>query len=105
MKKLLGIFLGMALFLPGISTKATIELSAPTEESSAVSVGGFQASEECELFALPEVEKQVSVDNIDLQLNAKAAYMMDWSSGTEIYANNAIAVSYTHLTLPTNSIV
>ena len=47
-------------------------------------------SEECELFALPEVEKQVSVDNIDLQLNAKAAYMMDWSSGTEIYANNAI---------------
>ncbi len=70
MKKLLGIFLGMALFLPGISTKATIKLSAPTEESSAVSVGGFQASEECELFALPEVEKQVSVDNIDLQLNA-----------------------------------
>ena len=90
MKKLLGIFLGMALFLPGISTKATIKLSAPTEESSAVSVGGFQASEECELFALPEVEKQISVDNIDLQLNAKAAYMMDWSSGTEIYANNAI---------------
>ena len=87
MKKLLGIFLGMTLFLPCVSTKVATKVSVQTAEPSSVSVGGFQASEECELFALSEVEKQVSVDNIDLQLNAKAAYMMDWSSGTEIYAN------------------
>ena len=89
MKKLLGVFLGMALFLPGVSTKAAMKISAPTAEPSAVSVSGFQTREEQEFFALSEEKKQVSAESVDLQLNAKAAYMMDWASGTEILATNA----------------
>lgn len=89
MKKLLGVFLGMALFLPGVSTKAAMKISAPTAEPSAVSVSGFQTPEEHEFFALSEEKKQVSAESVDLQLNAKAAYMMDWASGTEILATNA----------------
>ena len=34
-------------------------------------------------------EKTVTADSGNLQLNAKAAYMMDWASGTEIYSSNA----------------
>lgn len=89
MKKLLGVFLGMALFLPGVSTKAAMKISAPTAEPSAVSVSGLQTPEEQEFFALSEEKKQVSAESVDLQLNAKAAYMMDWASGTEILATNA----------------
>ena len=92
MKKLLGIILGMSFLLPGVSTKALTNISGRNSGLSAVSA---KAEESISEAALPSesdplhTDKTVTADSVNLQLNAKAAYMMDWASGTEIYSSNA----------------
>lgn len=90
MKKLLGIILGMSFLLPGVSTKALTNISGQNSGLSAVSAKADESMTE----AAPEndplhTDKTVTADSVNLQLNAKAAYMMDWASGTEIYSSNA----------------
>ena len=92
MKRLLGIFLGMSLFLPGISTKAMIKVSGRTAEPAAVSALAETSEEnkgELRSEAVEGTETNIASDAVDLQLHAKASYMMDWASGTEIYSANA----------------
>ena len=92
MKRLLGIFLGMSLFLPGISTKAMIKVSGRTAEPAAVSALAETSEEnkgELRSEAVEGTETNIASGAVDLQLHAKASYMMDWASGTEIYSANA----------------
>lgn len=76
--------LGITLFIPTVSTK----VSLGTAQSAAEGISCFAqavVSENPSLSASAEVP--------DLHLEAKAAYLMDKESGTEIYAQNA----YDHL--------
>lgn len=87
MKKLFGIILGIAFLLPGVSTKAFINLSGRDVSRPVLSVKAEEGSGAA--FESAGAAVPVNADSVDLQLNAKAAYMMDWASGTEIYARNA----------------
>lgn len=82
MKKLLGMLLGISILFLGVSTKA---FSKTTERNADTAAVCAKADEAADIG----FERTVSADSVDLQLNAKAAYMMDWASGTEIYAQNA----------------
>lgn len=90
MKKLIGILLGISFFLPGVSTKAFTNfcgknVGGATVFASAEKSGGSLSGD------LGEKSSGISAasDSVDLQLNAKAAYMMDWASETEIFSENA----------------
>ncbi len=92
MKKLLGILLGISFLVPGVSTKAFIKGTERHAEAAAV----WTKAEDRTAAADEPVEGEAvdpnytaTADPVDLQLHAKASYMMDWASGTEIYAQNA----------------
>lgn len=75
MKKFLGTILGLSFILPFAAANAPQRIPD---------------GEICGVFSETAVAETVSSEKeIDLGLNAKAAYLMDWASGTEIYAKNA----------------
>lgn len=80
MKRLLGIILGISFLVPSVFTNA---IPSRGEYASAEAAADT-------VLAVAAGESSVAED-VDLGLTAKAAYMMDWASGTEIYAQNAEA--------------
>ena len=95
MKKLLGTILGMAMIFPCVSAKfaeyrqegkAVAVIAAKAEDISEEKPSGNQL--ECNSVSA-RAEGNTESGTADLRLNAKAAYMMDWASGTEIYSQNA----------------
>ena len=69
-----------------------IKISGRTAEPGAVSALAETSEEnkgELRSEAVEGTETNIASDAVDLQLHAKASYMMDWASGTEIYSANA----------------